>query len=338
MDCKRIVEILPWLLNGTLSAEEQQQARTHLAQCAECRRELQETAFAGAVHQRHISEQALVDYTFDRTALGPQRELIESHTARCAACAEQLALAEQSRRLLEAEESEVALQPPIHLIKDRPAKIDRAGTPRWPVRFWQTAAVAASLIGFVAVGGLWWSWQQTKSLRGALTEEQRARQEEVAKLEAENEELRQPQTPPGPAQPDQEQERQEIAQLQARIKELSTPQVNIPVLEVFPQELTERTERGRVNQLQIPRNARAVTLILNSQSASESKSYSLEIIDSGNSVVWSRQGVVRHSTGDYTVSVPTEFLPAGDHTFNVYGNVAGKRVKIESYRIHVRKQ
>jgi putative zinc finger protein len=330
MDCERVKEILPWLLNGTLSAAEQQMARAHLAQCQDCQQELQETAFAIAVHKQHPSEQALVDYAFDRPVGGPERDLIESHLASCAECSEQLGLAEQSRLLMKAEDNVVTFQP-------RPRATEAAPAPRRSMWLWQSAAAAATIIGFVALAGLWWNWQQAKELRGALTEEQRARQEQVAKLQEENEQLRQaPKPSETTGQTDGSQ--QEIARLQARVKELSAPQVNIPVLEVFPQELAERTGRDRVNQLQIPRFARAITLILNSQSASEGKKLSLEILDAGQKVVYGQQGVVRHSTGDYTVSVPTEFLPPGDYTFNIYGEAEGKRAKIESYRIRINKR
>lgn len=99
--------------------------------------------------------------------------------------------------------------------------------------------------------------------------------------------------------------------------------------------MTERGEGDRINQLQIPRGAPAVTLILNSQSAVGSKSYSLEILDAGRSVVWSQQGLVRHATGDYTINISTDLLPPGIYTFNVYGHAGGKRVKIESYQIRI---
>src|SRR5262245_32799734 len=154
----------------------------------------------------------------------------------------------------------------------------------------------------------------------------------MAGLEAENQQLRQTQ----PQAANQlEQANREIAGLKAQVEELSAPQINIPVLEILPQEMTERGERSQVNQLQIPRGARTITLILNSQSASESKSYSLEILDARRNVVWSQQGLARHSTGDYTINIPAVLLPPNEYTINIYGQPDGKRVKIESYRIRI---
>jgi hypothetical protein len=44
---------------------------------------------------------------------------------------------------------------------------------------------------------------------------------------------------------------------------------------------------------------------------------------------------VRNATGDYTISLPTEFLPPGSFTLNIYGEAKGKRVKVENYRIRI---
>jgi len=303
--------------------------RAHLDQCPQCRQDFQETALAGAAYRQHVSEEALVDYVFSGPAATPEREMIESHLALCAQCAEQLSLAQESRGLMEAGHTVTRFEPPRA----------REASPmlKWSVRAWQYGAVAASLIGLVALCGLWWSWHQTRELRGALTEEQRARQAQIKSLQADNEQLRQGQKPPQP-QTGGDQAQQEIVRLRARVKELSAPQVNVPVLDVFPQELAQRTLGGKVNQLQIPRGARVVTLILNSQTASESKSYSLEILDERHNAVWKQQGLVRHSTGDYTINIPADLLAPGDYTFNVYGHAGGKNVKVETYRIRLEKR
>lgn len=327
MNCQRLAEILPWLLNNTLEPSEQRLVLVHLADCKRCREELQEAAFAGAVYQQHVPEQELVDYAFGQATAGLEHELIQGHIANCASCAEQVAMVNESRGLMEAPETVAPFQQPASppLVRSNP---------RWSARAWQYGAIAAGLMGLAALAGLWWNWQQTKDLRSTLAKEQRARQEQVVRLEAENEQLRQASKSPetaGPKGPDQ----QEIARLQARVRELSAPQVNIPVLEVFPQELAVRTGQAEVNQLHIPRRAKTVSLILNSQSRTESKSYSLEILDSHGNVALSQAGLMRHSTGDYTVSIPTELLPSGNYTFNVYAQADGRRVKIESYLIRI---
>src|SRR5262245_10708568 len=117
MDCQHVTEILPWLLNGSLDAAERQAARAHLSRCRQCRQELQETAFAGAVYQQHAPEEALVDYAFDRPSPDLDRALIERHLAECEQCAAELEMIEESRRLLETEDD---LEDNVVAFKPRP--------------------------------------------------------------------------------------------------------------------------------------------------------------------------------------------------------------------------
>jgi hypothetical protein len=320
MNCQHVAEILPWLLNGSLDGAEREAARAHVSRCDQCRLELQETAFAGAVYQQHAPEEALVDYAFNRPSPDFDRDLIERHLAICEQCAAELETLEESRRLLDAESNVIAFKPRRRIAETAPAPA--------PVRLWTYGAIAASVIGFVALTGWWWSWREAKN----LNEQQLAMNQRLAGLEAENQRLRQTQ-PQSANQLDQA--NREIASLKAQVEELSSPQINVPVLEAMPREMTERGERDRINQLQIPRGARTFTLILSSQSATESKSYSLEILDARRSLVWNQQGLVRHSTGDYTINISTDLLPPGIYTFNVYGHAGGKRVKIESYQIRI---
>jgi anti-sigma factor RsiW len=326
MDCERIAEILPWYLSDTLAPDAKQQTRAHLAQCPRCRREFQETVEAAAIYEQHPPEEALVDYAFDQPGVTHQRTLIERHLATCSACAEELKLVQESRRL---SEKEVAT---VTVLRPAPRLADAAKISVWPIRMWQYGALAASLLGFIAIGGWLWSWQQSRQLQANLSGQQRELGERLAKLEAENQQLRQPKSLPSPPE---DQTKQELAQLRAQVKELTAPQINIPVLEVYPQELAQRGTPATANQLQVPPHAQVITLILNSQSKTEARSYSLEILAAQNRVVANSQGLVRHATGDYTVSVPTRLLPSGRYTFNVYGWVDGTRVKVESYQIQV---
>jgi hypothetical protein len=97
--CQEAIELLPWLLNGTLEAEEAQRVRAHLEGCRSCRNELGETRWAAAVFGTHVSSEALVALAWDRPAEGVDLDLGRRHVKSCAACAEELALVRESRRL-----------------------------------------------------------------------------------------------------------------------------------------------------------------------------------------------------------------------------------------------
>ena len=54
MNCDQAIELLPWLLNGTLEAGERDEVRRHLETCERCREALTETRVAGSIFGQHI--------------------------------------------------------------------------------------------------------------------------------------------------------------------------------------------------------------------------------------------------------------------------------------------
>lgn len=86
MSCPQAVELLPWLLNGSLESEERHGLLAHLRSCAGCRRELDETAQAGRMMSAHIPSLALAEYAQGLSPRQADRERIERHLARCPTC------------------------------------------------------------------------------------------------------------------------------------------------------------------------------------------------------------------------------------------------------------
>lgn len=307
-DCQHIVELLPWLLNGTLEAGEREQAREHLAQCQQCRREVDETVFALAMRQRHVPAEALVDYAFDRPVAGIDPELLRLHVDICRECSEQVEMARASRRWAETQEANVAP------IVTREKKIWL-----WP------ALALASLVVILALGAWLWTWRQARNEQARLTAQRQELSERVANLEAENQRLRQA---AGRSQADSA-----LAELQAKVKELTAPQINVLMFDLYPSNLTRRADQSEINEIAIPRGARSITLILNSSGRNAARAANLEIADAQGAVVWRAAGLARHPTNDFTISLPAAFLPPGNYTINLYRN--DRRVKIESYPIRI---
>ncbi len=318
MDCERVNELLPWFLNGSLGANERHAVSEHLAKCNKCRKELQQAAFAGAVHQQHIPEQMLVDYAYDQLSEPSDVELVDQHLAICNECSEQLALVNESRQLSDADENVVSFHEEAPLHKSR------------TLRVWQYAAIAAGIVGIIALGALWRSSRQV----GNMNEQQLALNRRIEALETDNERLRR-----AGLQPIEqlEQAKKEIEDLKTQMKDISAPQANIPVIEIFPQELAVRGSTQPVEQIQIPRETKSLTLILNSQAMYQGKNLTLEILDSAKNVVWQQDGFIRHKTSDYTLNIPADLLSTGNYTLNVYGTAGKQRRKIETYRIKVDK-
>jgi predicted anti-sigma-YlaC factor YlaD len=321
MECEDTAELLPWFLNGTLAADQQQDVRDHLAQCDKCRQEMDETLFAHAVYRQHVPAEALIDHAFGRPVQAVGLELLEQHLQTCRECAEQYRMARESRRL---EQDEAAGAIPFVSKEDQAKR----------VRLWQYGALAASLVAMIAVAGWILSRQQAGPVDAGSGEQRKAAAERLAEIEAENQRLREEDSQ---LRQQRDDANSQIAQLQQQLGELASPQLNALVVDVYPTSMTERSEGAAANELSIPRSAKSVTLILNSQNASSHRSYSAEIASAENQIVWREQGLLRQPAGDYTISIPAGFLNAGSYTINIYGETPGRRTKVETYRIRVTK-
>jgi anti-sigma factor RsiW len=152
MTCDQSIELLPWLLNGTLDAEERAEVRHHLATCERCRQALTETRQAWTVFAQHIPAKDLVALAWGNLPSEIDAPVAEEHLASCAQCAAELEMTRMSRRL--EEEENVAVFPAA---RPRPAT---GAAPRT----WRAAAIAASLATAVAAAGWIYSAQEAGNL------------------------------------------------------------------------------------------------------------------------------------------------------------------------------
>ncbi len=147
MNCDDAIELLPWLLNGTLESAERDEVRGHLASCERCRAALTDTRAAWTTFDQHLASEALVALAYGEPPAGIDPAVAERHLASCPQCAAELELARMSRRL--EEDGDVALFPVASAA--RPLK---AAEPRKdPAPSWRAAAIAAGLAAVVASTG-----------------------------------------------------------------------------------------------------------------------------------------------------------------------------------------
>ncbi|HET6344407.1 MAG TPA: zf-HC2 domain-containing protein, partial [Myxococcota bacterium] len=177
MTCEQAIERLPWLLNGTLEGEELQEVQHHLETCESCRKALAETRDAWRLFNQHLPSQALVALAYGEVPEGLDAALAERHVASCPQCAAELELARMSRRLEEANN--------LALFTPKPAPV--RDTAR-EYRTWRGAALAASLVGLIAIGGWFQSAQRVHLVPGiqatqaALETEMKAQQEQIKRI------------------------------------------------------------------------------------------------------------------------------------------------------------
>jgi hypothetical protein len=166
MDCPGVSERLPWLLNGSLSASEADEVRSHLATCERCREEWEETRGAASVFDAHVPTSVVMDLAWDRPPSGLDPGLARAHVESCADCREELELARASRRLEAQEASSPARRGPS-------------------VGFWLPAALAAGLVIGFGLGARRTVTPPPDDPRVATLEEESARLRAlVASLEA----------------------------------------------------------------------------------------------------------------------------------------------------------
>jgi anti-sigma factor RsiW len=153
MDCDQAIELLPWLLNRTLSPEERHAVEGHLGDCERCRAALADTRSAWEVFAQHVPAADLVAYAADEpTAV--DGDTLERHLAGCPECAAELEMARSSRAL--AENEAVAVMPAA-----------RGGQGR--LRLWRSSALAAGLVGVISIAG----WMNSAQEVARLADERR---------------------------------------------------------------------------------------------------------------------------------------------------------------------
>jgi hypothetical protein len=131
----------------------------------------------------------------------------------------------------------------------------------------------------------------------------------------------------------QKQSGEQIALLSKQLRELRSPQLNNPIVDVYPRRFTRADERPE-NEVTVGLGAKTITLLLHSTSRAAYRTYRLKIIDARHRVVWQEKGLVRQTTGEYVISLPSEFLPPGSYSFHVHPPNDSPN-PIDSYQIKI---
>ena len=185
MNCDQAIELLPWLVNGTLDPGERREVMEHLAGCAACRAALADTRTAWELFDWHPTAAALVAYAqaeaapvaeaggppggsrnAGATAQGREphgADGIADHLATCPSCAAEMELLRTSRALTDpAADKRIAFLP-------RRREEAAAG------RTWRRSALAAGVVGLLACTGWFESVRQERALERRLRQESAAR-------------------------------------------------------------------------------------------------------------------------------------------------------------------
>ncbi len=303
MECDQAIERLPWLLNRTLTPEERQQVESHLGDCERCRQALAETRLAWEVFTQHVPTADLVAYAADEpTTVG--RQTIDRHLAGCANCAAELEMARASRALAESE-GVALLMPP-------------AGSPRRG-RFWQSSALAAGLVGVVAIGGWVHSAEEAARLGAGLRAAETAAAAHPAVSPASGATAGATGGAPAAAESGGE--------LAAAIGINAT----ILTLEAEGETTAVRSGDAAAPRQTVPPSAQRIVLQLRpSDSDNSAKRHAAELVDAAGKARELGDGLVLNPDGFYVVDLP-RLLEPGEHTVRLYTAAGRKRTLVGSY-------
>ncbi len=150
MHCEQTAESLPWLLNGTLDAEEARRVREHLAGCSDCREALRQTRTVWALQEGHLPVETIVDYALGGFQDPDLDGLVERHLKSCDRCSAEV---DGVRRNPQPSAVEIEEDLRYGAVRGDPAS-GRATA-------WRYAALAATLAALlVGVGWLRSEWQR----------------------------------------------------------------------------------------------------------------------------------------------------------------------------------
>ena len=336
MTCEQAIELLPWLLNGTLEPQEREEVRQHLRTCERCRQALPETQTAWRLFDEHLPTETLIALAYGETPDGLDPAAVERHLASCSQCAAELELARMSRRL--EEDDKVALFPGP---RSREVKSGES-------RKWRSAALAAGLAGVVALSGWIHSARQLDLASDRLAEAGQTDgrpvapatpppaapgggdptlREQLAATQAQMERLEALQKQSAEAVT---QAQEQLAQFQQERERLLRPQANTWVGDLGNPDVV----RGDDSTRTIPADRFAQIILPPGKEEGLPAERSVEILDAAGKAVWQAPRLLLDASY-YNVTLPPGFLTPGRYTIQLYTQENGRRVPRERWEITV---
>lgn len=214
---------------------------------------------------------------------------------------------------------------------------------RWHRGTWPLALAASLALAFsILLTWFLWSRQDLMKTTTQLQLEQTEMAERLKQLEEQNRQLREQPRGSEAAKSEQENQRlrQEIESLQRRheaeIAELRRPQVNAPLYDVLPQEMTVRSPAdNEVTRIELPPGKRSFTLILNGEGLPPYPKYDIEIRDRSGKRVWLGEGLRQASGGNFVLTLDRSFLKRGQYRLRLIGRSSEGAKAIAHYNISI---
>lgn len=113
----------------------------------------------------------------------------------------------------------------------------------------------------------------------------------------------------------------------------SQPVLNLPLVELVPEEMVVRGETG-VHSVDLRAGAHTVALLLYSPPGPAYEEYRLEVLDDSGGSLWSGRGLALNPTEDFSVALPASLLGGGEERRLVVSGRRGEEwAPVASYRV-----
>ena len=120
-----------------------------------------------------------------------------------------------------------------------------------------------------------------------------------------------------------------------RSTERSTPDVNVPIIDLNPEDAGRGGQNQTATTIQLPRDTDLFTLILNLSGDDSSQAYSLEVTDRNKRTIWTTRDLRKSPYNNFTVAMRRRSFPGGEYRLKIYGLRGGRRELIEEYVIRL---
>lgn len=217
----------------------------------------------------------------------------------------------------------------------------------WPLALAAGLALASTLTIVWAV----WSRRDAPEAVRRLQLEREEMAGRLRQLEEENgrlrEQARESRAPENPLAGELAESKQENERLRERLgaaerrretelAELKRPQLNAPIYDVLPREMTVRSaEGGEITRVVLSPGERSFTLILNGGGLPSYPKYDVEIRGQGGRRVWRGTGLRQEGGGNFVLTLDRGFLKEGRYSLKLFGRSAEGTKALAEYDIHV---
>jgi hypothetical protein len=115
----------------------------------------------------------------------------------------------------------------------------------------------------------------------------------------------------------------------------SAPDVNVPIIDVNPQDARRGEQNQKAATIQLPQDTDLFTLVLNLSGEDSSRGYSLEVTNPNNRTIWISRDLRKSPYNNFTVAMRRRAFPAGEYRLKIYGLRDSRRELIEEYAIRL---